>query len=262
VWSPTFVEGLNLALDWWKIRIAETIVADSPSTILNDCYVQNITSRCSSALFTRDPVLGYPTVSFGGRNAGFRKTEGFDFDATYRWTTEDWGRFTIASNSTYTSKDYFVSTNDPRFATSGVSFGSQFRVRSNLNLGWTYGSFGMSWITRYYSKMKEGCTYVVPGSTEPNLECNEITYAPTGAFLADGKTPASAISRRNVTGSTAFNDVQFRWEAPWNATVALGANNVFEKIGPVLYSQPSANVSYYGGFDIGRFLYMKYTQRF
>jgi iron complex outermembrane recepter protein len=29
-----------------------------------------------------------------------------------------------------------------------------------------------------------------------------------------------------------------------------------------MYSQPSANVSYYGGFDIGRFVYMKYQQRF
>ena len=98
--------------------------------------------------------------------------------------------------------------------------------------------------------------------TEPHLECNEITYAPTGAFLADGVTPASSLSRRRRVGSTTFNDVQFRFEAPWNATIALGANNVLDRTGPVMYSQPSANVSYYGGFDIGRFLYMKYTQRF
>ena len=37
---------------------------------------------------------------------------------------------------------------------------------------------------------------------------------------------------------------------------------VLDRVGPTLYSQPSANVSYYGGFDIARFLYMKYTQRF
>ena len=33
-------------------------------------------------------------------------------------------------------------------------------------------------------------------------------------------------------------------------------------MGLVIYSQPSANTSYYGGFDIGRFVYMKYTQHF
>lgn len=266
VWSPSFVEGLNIALDWWKIRIGDTIVADSPTQILNDCYIQGITSRCSDQLFTRDPTLGYVNfLSFGSRNAGFRKVEGFDFDVTYRFATERFGAFNIASNTTYTAKDYFVSTNDPTYALSTVGVASQnstsFRVRSNLNVGWQMGDFGVSWTMRYYSSMQEGCTYFVPGSTEANLECNQITYAPTGALLADG-TPASAIRRRNKVGSNTFNDVQVRWEAPWNATIALGANNVFEKVGPVMYTQPSANVSYYGNFDIGRFLYMKYTQRF
>ena len=261
VWSPSFVEGLNLSLDWWKIRIADTIVADSPNNILNDCYVLGIASRCSSALFTRDPVLGIPTVTFGGQNAGFRKVEGFDFDVAYRWTTETMGNFSIVSNSTYTAKDYFVATNAAVYPTSAVGFTSTFRIRSNLNLGWQKDSWGVSWISRYYSGMKEGCTYLIPGSTTPNLECDEIVFAPTGALRPDG-TPASSISRRRTVGSNTFNDVQVRWEAPWNATIAVGANNVFDRVGPVMYTQPSANVSYYGGFDIGRFIYMKYTQRF
>jgi len=29
-----------------------------------------------------------------------------------------------------------------------------------------------------------------------------------------------------------------------------------------MYSQPNSNFSYYGGYDIGRFMYMKYQQRF
>jgi iron complex outermembrane receptor protein len=265
VWSPEFAEGLNIALDWWNIRIDNTIVTDTPTQILNDCYIQGITSRCSPSLFTRDPVTGIPTVTFGNRNAGYREAEGFDFDVAYRWTTESLGNFSIVSNSTYTSKDVFVSTNDPRVPLSSVGFASaatSFRIRSNMNVSWEYGSFGVSWMARYYSSMKETCTYVVPNSTEPNLECNEITFAPTGAYLADGVTPASAISRRNRTGSNTFNDVQFRWEAPWNATIAVGANNVFDRVGPVMYTQPAANSPYYGGFDIGRFMYMKYTQRF
>ncbi len=61
-----------MALDWWKIRIDNTIVADTPTTILNDCYVQGIASRCLPALFTRDGALGFPVVTFGNRNAGYR----------------------------------------------------------------------------------------------------------------------------------------------------------------------------------------------
>ena len=258
-WSPSFVEGLYFSLDWWKIRIADTIVADSPTQILNDCYVSGIASRCSPQLFTRDPALGYINfLSFGGRNAGFRKVEGFDFDVSYRLKTENWGEFRVLSNTTYTAKDYFVSTNDPRLAISGVGFTSTFRIRSNLNLGWQKGSFGVSLNSRYYSSMKEGCTYFVPGSTTANLECNEIRFEPTGNLT--GTT--SALARNSRHGSNTFHDLQVRWQAPWDATIALGANNVFAHYGPVMYSQPSANVPYYGGFDIGRFIYMKYTQKF
>lgn len=267
VWSPTFLEGLNIALDWWKIRIDDTIVADSPSNILFDCYVNNITSRCSSALFTRDPVTGVPLVTFGGNNAGFRKVEGFDFDIAYRWQTENYGNFSVVSNSTYTSRDYFVSTDAPVIPISSVGVTSQFRIRSNLNLNWQKDSFGVTWTSRYFSSMQEGCTYFLGTATGansfvPGLECNRADrIAPNGNVPGPGVTSSQRLPRNRV-GSNTFNDVQVRWEAPWNATIAVGANNVFDKVGPTMYSQPSANVSYYGGFDIGRFLYMRYTQRF
>lgn len=61
----------------------------------------------------------------------------------------------------------------------------------------------------------------------------------------------------NRVVSTTFNDVQLSWVAPWNATVSIGANNVFDRQGSVMYSQPNSNFAYYGGYDIGRFMYMK-----
>lgn len=259
VWSPSFVAGLNVALDWWTIRIDNTIVADSPSQILADCYVASIASRCSSALFTRDPALGYVNfLSFGGRNAGFREVEGYDLELGYRFTTERFGNFSISSTTTYTDKDVTVSTNDPRVPISAVGVPGIFKIRSNFSLNWQYGDFGVSWNARYYSEMFESCTYFIPGSTSPNLECNNIQDRPTG--LVTGTT--SQLTRRNYVGSNTFNDVQVRWNTPWKGTIAIGANNVFNRVGPVMYSQPSANVSYYGGFDIGRFGYVKYTQKF
>jgi len=259
VWSPSFVTGLNVALDWWTIRIDNTIVADSPSLILADCYVASIASRCSSALFTRDPVRGNVNfLSFGGRNAGFREVEGYDLELGYRFTTERFGNFSISSTTTYTDKDVSVATNDPRVPISAVGAPGIFKIRSNLSLNWQHGDFGVSWNARYYSEMFEACTYFIPGSTTPNLECNNIQNRPTG--LVTGTT--SQLTRRNYVGGNTFNDVQVRWNTPWNGTLAVGANNVFDRVGPVMYSQPSSNVSYYGGFDIGRFGYVKYTQKF
>jgi len=279
VWSPTFAQGLNLAFDWWKVRIDNTIVTDAPSNILADCYVRGDQTRCdanASSEFTRDPVTGQiNSFRFSSINAGFRKVEGFDFDISYRFTTDNIGSFAVASNSTYTAKDYFTSTDTPQFPVTSVgaagSASTNFRIRSNLNLSWDMGDFGVSWTARYYSKMREGCTYVtvqpnpnpagIQPVLEPHLECTDIVYAPTGALNASGQ-PASGLSRRREVGSNTFNDVQVRYNTPWDATIAVGANNVFDKVGPLMYTQPSANTSYYGGFDIGRFLYMRYTQRF
>lgn len=254
VWSPGFAEGLNLALDWWNIRIENTIIGDTANLILNDCYINGITERC--AAFTRDPVLGIVNYLVRtGINAGEREVEGYDFDVAYRMNTDNLGTFGAQWNSTYTLRDDLVTTKNavlhPNPFT-GVSFGSNFRIRSNLNLTWESGPWGVSWMARYYSKMKEQC---LSAASFPE-ECSDPGYR---APANDGTSVARAI---NTTGSNTFHDVQVRYNAPWNATVTLGANNVFERVGPVMYTQPSANVTYYGGFDIGRFIYMKYTQRF
>jgi iron complex outermembrane recepter protein len=261
-WSPTFVEGLYMSLDWWKIRIDNTIIGDAATNQLEDCYVRGIAARC---LFTRDPVQGYVnTMRLPSFNAGFRKVEGFDFDVSYRLNTDNWGNFRVVSNTTYTVKDYFTSTDDPQVAISTVGraatgqLQTAFRIRSNLNLGWDKGNFGVSWNARYFSSISESCTYFLAGATSPSLECNDIGFAPNGRLT--GTT--SQLTRRTVHGSNTFHDVQVRWNAPWDATISVGANNVFERYGPVMYTQPNANVSYYGGFDIGRFWYMRYTQRF
>lgn len=248
VWSPSFISNFNASLDWWKIRIDNTIVSDSPNQILIDCYEQGIEARCSR--FTRDPVTGIvSTLKYGNRNAGFLETEGYDMDVNYRFDT-DFGKFSAAWSTTYVSKNIYRSTNDTSVVpTPSNGIGSGFRIRSNLNLGWELGNFGASWTLRYYSGVKEQCASITlyPG------ECSDPgVYAPW----------YKGARNYNERGSVTFNDVQVRYKLPWDATVSLGANNVFEKYGPVMYSKPNSAFSYYGGYDIGRFVYMKYQQRF
>ncbi|MCF3500114.1 TonB-dependent receptor [Stenotrophomonas maltophilia] len=256
VWSPTFVSNLNVALDWWKIRIDNTIVGDSPNQILKDCYEQGIESRCSR--FTRDPSNGIVTgLKFGNRNAGFAETEGYDLDVSYRVDTS-YGKLSAGWTSTYVSKNVYRSTNDVRDAitpingvanTIGTATSLAFRVRSNLVLGWDVGDFGVSWTARYYSGVKERCL----NASRYADECSDPT------FLAPWLKSPTAYNER---GAVTFHDVQFRYNLPWDATVSVGANNVFGKEAPVMYSKPNSSFSYYGGYDIGRFMYMKYQQRF
>ncbi|WP_454831852.1 TonB-dependent receptor domain-containing protein [Pseudoxanthomonas wuyuanensis] len=254
VWSPGFIEGLNVSLDWWNIRIEDTIVPDTPTQMLNDCYIQNDASRCDS--FTRDPVLGFVnTLTFNGINAGYRETEGYDLDLSYRLRT-DFGNFNLMWQTTYTAQDEIKTDTNPAtlpqqlvgYATSPGFIGT-FRIRSNANITWTHGAWGATWGARYYSSQKETC---LSAALFPE-ECTDPAY------IAANPAQSRAV---NKLGSVTFNDVELRWTAPWNATIAIGANNVFDRQGPQFYTQPSANVSYHGQYDIGRFMYMKYQQKF
>ena len=239
-------------MDWWKIRIDNTIVADHPNDILRDCYELGIAERCGS--FTRDPELGIVnTLNYGSRNSGFRQAEGYDLEIGHKIETS-WGTLSADWKTTYVVAAEERTTNEadaPPIPSNGIASngGIGFRVRSNASLGWERGNLGLNWGLRYFSAVKERC---LDAATYPG-ECSHPGQ----------RAPWFSGSRDyNRRGSVTFHDVQARYNLPWDATVSIGANNVFGRQGPAMYSQPSANFSYYGGFDIGRFIYMKYQQRF
>ncbi len=257
VYSPSQVQGLNVALDWWNIRIENTIIGDAPTTVLDDCYVRGIESRCNDATgsrFTRDENGVITSFFYAGINAGYQETEGYDLDVNYAMQT-DYGNFRLSWLNTYVSKNELKQSNGdtiPASQSNGFSGsgGINFRVRSNASLSWEMGDFGATWTTRYFSGVKENCRNA---ALYPGI-CSEPDYT---APDLDG-----AISPQNRIGSNTFHDVQVRWNAPWNATVSLGANNVFEHYSAPMYSNPASGSAYYGGYDIGRFMYMQYQQRF
>lgn len=245
VYIPEFVDNLNVIFDWWNIEIEDTMVTDTANAIVDDCYVKLVEARC--AMFSRDPVTRIvSTLTYGLRNAGVTKTDGFDLGLTYKYATE-YGTFGTNWNTTYVNKYDSKSTNDATAPmVPSVGYGETFRVRSNLGFSWNYNDFGVNWTMRYYSSTKERCYYTDKCSIPD--------------FKADWTN--NQVTPYNRYGSTTFNDLQVSYNAPWDARIAVGANNIFEKQGPIMYSQPSSNFAYYGGFDIGRFWYVRYEQKF
>jgi iron complex outermembrane receptor protein len=245
VWSPEAVENLNVVFDWWNIKIEDTMVTDTANDIMEDCYINLVESRC--ALFTRDSTNNIVNkLSYGLRNAGLTETDGFDLGLAYKYPTE-FGTFGTNWNTTYVNKYDAKATNDPDAPMEPeVGYGSTFRVRSNLGLSWNLGDYGVNWTVRYYSSTKESCYY--------DDKCSIPEY------VADWTNGTKL--KFNRYGSTVFNDLQVSYQAPWEARISVGANNVLDKQGPIMYSQPSSNFAYYGGFDIGRFWYVRYEQKF
>jgi iron complex outermembrane receptor protein len=245
VYSPQQVEGLSVSLDWWKVRVEDAIVSDSPTTVLDDCYLRGDAARC--AQFTRDPVTGaVQTLAFNIKNFGYVETAGYDISASYHLPTQRWGNLGFGWDTTYV--DYYETKFDPAaaHAVQYAGVGATFRVRSNLSADWSLGDWGVRWTARHFSSMREACVYTA--------ECSDPTFQ---APYTNGN-----IVPRNRTGSNTFNDMQVRYATPWNSTVSLGVNNVFDRMGQTLYTRPASSFPYYGGFDIGRFIYLQYNQKF
>ena len=246
VWSPRWVQGLDISLDWYRYELENMIISDSVDRILRDCYILGSADRCNGITRAGDGHIS--SLFYGLANLGSMETEGFDLGVKYRLPELSFGQFTIDWQNTYTSKYDEEGENSAgeKIMIGQVGQSGIFRLRSNVGVDWQLGDFGATWTARYYSGMKESCV--------TNRPCTSPDH------MANGEPDAI----REV-GSNTFHDVQVNYKTPWNGTVAVGANNVFDHQGPLMFSNSSfrhSDFPYYGGFDIGRFVYIKYTQRF
>ena len=97
VWTPSFVEGLSVSLDYFDISVEDVIAAGIPAqTILDNCLATGDPAFCS--LITRDPdgslAAGEPGVGFLSTNVNLAEleTSGLDVQVLY---TFDVGAHTV-----------------------------------------------------------------------------------------------------------------------------------------------------------------------
>jgi len=261
VYSPHQVEGLDFTLDYYNIYVKNIISSVVANDILNFCYVQNDQNFCNrfsrATSASSSLVVGsVNNLNESLANLGTLKTEGYDLGIHYRLPETSFGRFRIASDSTYLTKYEAVSgpgatpVANVGFMGSTSGFGEDglYRLRSNLQLDWDYKQFGASWTVRYYSGLKDKCY-------TSTIECNMPNY--TNPWLG-----GYGVSQK---GSVAFNDAQFRYTAPWKGVFTVGVNNIFNKKGPYYYAVPTSGTGsppYNPAFDIDRFWYVSYNQKF
>jgi iron complex outermembrane receptor protein len=255
VYSPGFLPGFDIALDWWNIELTDTISTLGGQTILNRCYLQGDASAC--ALIERGGGGTIVDLLSSGLNIGSTEVEGYDMTVGYRMPESAWGKFHFIWDSTYMSKVEYDFDGDGvrgEETEGGNLVGEYFdrnnnwRIRSNLAVRWELGDFGANWNARFYSAQDEDCSGV--NRANQLLVCSD-----------PDRVTATGASPENRIPSTTYHDVSVFWNAPWNARVAVGVNNVFDRDPP--FSVSTFANSFDPQYQVpGRFLYMKYTQRF
>ncbi|MDE2226178.1 MAG: TonB-dependent receptor, partial [Xanthomonadaceae bacterium] len=267
VYSPHWFPGLDVSADWYRIQIRNAIGNPGAQFFVNACYEQNDPAACSRLTRAPDGDLIH-VLAINENIPGGIETEGVDFGLNWKRTTR-MGDFNLHWESAYV--DYWGAIGRPAFGatlpdgslsqgnvagSNNDVYGVVWRLRSVATLAWQRGAWNASITGRYFSPIKEDCSYIFQLADQigdPSLYslCSDPNR------IVDG-----APAPRNRVGAVTYVDLEAGWAFPWRGMFTLGVRNAFDRGPPIAYSYAQAN-SFIPDYDIpGRFFYASYRQKF
>lgn len=120
VFQPSFIPGLTISADYYRIKITDAITSPTTADLVNACFGSITASSASSSACTiirRNPLTGsldgdstvvsglYGTLS----NLGTIKTDGIDFSANYTRNL-DFATLSLSFNGNWTNRSQFQAT--------------------------------------------------------------------------------------------------------------------------------------------------------
>ncbi len=257
VYSPGWLEGLDLYLDWYRTELDQALTGAGPNTIVNRCIRNGEQIFCN--FIQRIPGGEISELRISEFNASLIVVEGWDAGVAWRRDTSI-GRFTWAWNIAYLSRAQFTAeAGDEADNLVGESsepgFGlATWRLRSNAVTSWSRGDWDATWNLRYLSPLEEDCT------GEENLFEDGLSTVEFCEPNPDG--PEADPPGVNRLGSVTYHDFQIGWSASWNGRIAVGVRNAFDKQPPIgLFARANSTLM---GYDLpdSRFWYASYSQKF
>lgn len=221
VFRPDFLPGFSASIDYYTIDLENAIDQLSAQQIITNCN-NNGSADPSCALITRPAAVGglaqFPTVvSIAPANIAFLKTEGVDFDASYR-TTFNGGQLGMRLYANYLGKfDTQLFNGAPTLHYAGVSVVTSNPAaypnwRGSFSVDYTKGNFGINVTESMVGKMRLD----IPG----NL--------PNGARLNFVNADVDAVL---------YTDLTLRAYVPFagnKSELFLTINNLFDRQPPLI----------------------------
>ncbi|AUJ68737.1 MULTISPECIES: TonB-dependent receptor plug domain-containing protein [Pseudoalteromonas] len=253
LYSPEFVEGLDIAVDYFDITVNDAIQPFPVQYIVEQCAIDNNEELCgliNRGEKTGSLWLGEDAVTATDTNIGSVETSGIDFDASYRYTLpEDMGLLRFSLIGTWMEK--FDTQNAPGGIVDKCAGKWDKNVCESPVPDMRY-NFKTTWVTPWDVNITATYRYV--------SEVEEF-YRPTAAELADpSKSPILVpLSARD------YVDIAATWNATENLSFRAGINNVFDNTPPLVPDGPTtfSNGNTYPGFHdiLGRYIFAGFTFR-
>ncbi|MDB2387185.1 TonB-dependent receptor, partial [Shewanella sp.] len=240
VYSPSFVEGLSLTVDYYDIEISNTITAVDPNYIANQCLdaggnkINTGTALCQSSNIELDGT-GRITFDNGLQNIGQTNTSGIDINAAYVF--EGLGLDWKAGLDTSILSEYEEFDNDGvavdyrGFITGNV--GAYAKLKTNVNLSATADS----WSVRYEARYIDGMDSIACKDTPSDC------YAPS-------------------VDSIVYHDMSATYDLTSTVRLSGGINNILDEAAPYYSGNNDSNTDPYTYDVLGRYFFIRANVKF
>lgn len=264
VFTPNFLPGFTLSVDWYEIKLRDAINTIGAQTVINQCYDDpgGINNPFCAAVF-RNPngtFLGQTNVLHNGETVSFnttgngisfiqgpfnyarQETSGIDLDLGYTHNFDaDWRLNARALVTWLLERNVFTSVTDPNFLTreKSVLGNPEWNAQFNVTVG--YKDFDFLYSLRYLSKQTIGnwrTQNEEQGRPPENLDAFPQVYYPS-------------VTYSDIRASARIDDKH---------TFFLGVDNLFDELPPLDLLGDGAGSAIYP--NMGRFFYAGFTASF
>lgn len=264
VYSPDFVEGLSLTLDYWDIEITDAI-----STIGE----QLILTKCANEGIYFDKIQRYgPDNDFHGNsfdiddrttNVGGVDSSGYDFNI--RYTTDlDIGTLKVNMDTTFYDT-YDITQADGRVIENAGFFrrssgdGNFPEWKTNLNLSLSAEDWTASWDIRYIGEVEEQWANETVEDIDDSTNGIHPSFKTKAVTDASGKITSYDIFRD--IKSQVIHDVRFTYFMD-NVSTTIGLDNVFDEDPPYAATGFNDNTDPRTYNTTGRHIYLSVGVKF
>ena len=160
VFEPHWIPGLNFTVDYYRITVTNLIATLSAQTVINTCYDSPTIANPFCATVNRNSASGLfvqPAVVSRGVNFAKQKTEGIDFDLSYRHTFSNGDKVSFRTIATRVMLlDNYVDPTRPNLPDRQLSELGDPKWAANMSLNYDFGPVDFTYTARYIGKQTIG----------------------------------------------------------------------------------------------------------
>ncbi|MBE0363158.1 hypothetical protein PULV_a0796 [Pseudoalteromonas ulvae UL12] len=263
--APSFIDGLQLAVDYYDIQITDAIAQIDNEDIIRQCYDSSAPWGSDNRFcndITRDAEGNIIEIMQRSFNLDELRTRGYDIAAAYTFDLNKYGTLKFKADMTHViehSKTFATNDGMQTNEYSGQLDYGIFTNRAAMSLAWNYEGMRVRWSTKFRGSMIDSQSRA-DDYQEAILANNERCNAGEASCIANPE----ALAYQDISSYTTHNlSASYTFDLNQNSDMRVygGINNVFDNLGPFVLGGRGNFASAYGG-GIGRFVYMGAEVRF